>query len=133
MSRTLRFIISTTELQETLKSWAPHFFFYKDGVNEAIKTILSTFQYPTQREHGYNLNGVNPVLHDLSVWFDALERQNALPLNYADVWDAVELAAQEIDEAIYAELRQYLGDVVAINFHATFINKRNDCLIVVEY
>lgn len=117
---------------EDLSCWEKCFFFYHNGVVDAIRVILSTFEYPTQREHGYNAQGVNPILHDFEVCLEMMERDNAVFDNSVD-FNIIELAVSAVDEAIYAELKKYLGDIEAKTIDATFINQINDCVLVVEY
>lgn len=118
-----------------LDGWEPAFHFYQGGVTDAVKVILSTFEYPTQRQRFHNPYGyaVHPIMHDYDQVLEALMRNNALPMDYANKWDHLELAVQEVDEAVYAELKKYLGGIDAQTVDATFINNRNDCLVVVEY
>lgn len=132
-SRTVRFVISISDLIEELKPYESVFFFYKDGLVDAVKTVLSTFVYPTQRLDGWNVHGANPILHDLEMCFDALERDNCLPPNHADMLDLLEIAVSQVDEAVYAELKKYLGDRDVRCFNAEFINSRHDCLICAEW
>lgn len=132
MCHRIRFVISINDLAHELSCWEKCFFFYDNGIVDAIRVILSTFEYPTQREHGYNVHGVNPILHDFEVCLELMERDNAVFENEVD-FGILELAVAAVDEAIYVELKKYLGDIEAKTIDATFINPLNDCLLVVEY
>lgn len=62
-----------------------------------------------------------------------MEKDNSLPLNHNDLWSRLELATREVDNAIYAELKQYIGDAVVIITDVQFINDGVSCILVLEY
>jgi hypothetical protein len=62
-----------------------------------------------------------------------MEKDNSLPLNHNDLWSRLELATREVDNAIYAELKQYIGDTVVVITDVQFINDGISCILVLEY
>lgn len=103
-----RFVISAADIIKDLSVWEECFFFYPNGLKDAIQTTLATFEYPTP-ELDLCMAGYNPIMHDVEVYFDALERSNSLPANHADYMDMLEFAMGAVDKAVYDLLTQTFG------------------------
>jgi hypothetical protein len=108
--------------------WAPCFYFYKGGVAEAVRVLLSTYQYSITDRDYY----CNPVTHDYDLYLESVSKNNALPLNYSDLWRKLELATKQIDQAISLELNQYLGDHVVTITDVQFIGNGTSVILVAE-
>lgn len=128
-SRTWRCAISITNLITELDCWSYCFYFYKGGIVEAIKTLFSTYQYSKQLDRDYYSN---PVIHDYDMYLESMQKNNSLPLNYNDLWSKLELATRQIDQAIYSELSQYIGDNIVTITDIQFIDKGSTCVLVME-
>lgn len=123
-----RYIISITELIETLNCFSSCFHFYNGGLVEAIKVLLSTFQYSKQLNRDYY---DNPIIYDYESFLEVMHKHNALPLDHTNLWNLIELATKEIDRAIYTELEQYMGNEVIIIKDIDFIGD-SCCILTIE-
>jgi hypothetical protein len=72
-------------------------------------------------------------MHDYNMYLELMDKSNSLPLNHTDLWSRLELATREVDQAIYAELRQYIGDTSVIITDVQFIDDGVNCILVLEY
>jgi hypothetical protein len=61
-----------------------------------------------------------------------MDKNNALPSNYTDLWNKLELATKQVEQAIYVELNQYLGNNVVIIADVQFIDNGTSVILVAE-
>ena len=66
------------------------------------------------------------------MYLESMQKNNSLPLNYNDLWSKLELATRQIDQAIYSELSQYIGDNIVTITDIQFIDKGSTCVLVME-
>lgn len=92
------------------KYWDNVFFFYEGGLQQAIETILTTYDF-TGRSIGMHNTALNAVMHDANVYFDGLERDNTLPPNYVNILDNITIAVALLDEAVNVVLNRFLKGV----------------------
>ena len=96
-----------------------------------MKTTLATFEYPTDRS-GLCMAGYNPIMHDVEVYFDALERDNSLPTNHAEYMDMLEFAMAAVDKAVYDLLAETFGSYRMMIRDARQISPDPDYVISVQ-
>lgn len=127
--RIWHFVFSITNVIEKLKDLESCFYFYDNGLVDAIKTALCTIEYS---EPSVLNNNVSAILYDHDSYLEQMCRNNSLPSNYVELWRNLELAIRILDQVIYSELENYLGDTKISIIDVKFMNISNDCIMTVE-
>ena len=133
-----QFVIPLAENGTLDIEFAEHFFFYDNGLKEAVDHILRYYIHTADSMEDHTGSAYAPILEDMDRYLNAVHDCNAEPAGgFNDLYFVTQMACELLDQYIYRVMNHFFGKDEFKILSVTDLNPHNanryEYLITVKF